>query len=278
MKRLNLLFTTALMVLTMLASAAPAQAAGELARITQRGELRIGYVPSPPGTAKDPRSGELTGFYVDIARNIADQMGVEPVFIETTWANFVAGLQSDQFDVSIAATFATVKRAMAVDFTRPLFYLGSVAMVGKDDTRFDSIEQMNDPSVRIAVIQGTAAEDFVRRSIPEAQLVSLATGNLTAGFMEVVSGRADVSFEDAFTASQFAAQQPSVKVLFADDPVFFLPIAWTVKQGNSALKSVFDIALQDLLMSGQLDRIVGAYLEGGRFVDQPNLRDFPASL
>ncbi|WP_027350893.1 substrate-binding periplasmic protein [Halotalea alkalilenta] len=278
MKRLNLLFTIALMVLTMLASAAPVQAAGELARITQRGELRIGYVPSPPGTAKDPRSGELTGFYVDIARNIADQMGVEPVFIETTWANFVAGLQSDQFDVSIAATFATVKRAMAVDFTRPLFYLGSVAMVGKDDTRFDSIEQMNDPSVRIAVIQGTAAEDFVRRSIPEAQLVSLATGNLTAGFMEVVSGRADVSFEDAFTASQFAAQQPSVKVLFADDPVFFLPIAWTVKQGNAELKSVFDIALQDLLMSGQLDRIVGAYLEGGRFVDQPNLRDFPASL
>jgi len=57
--------------------------------------------------------------------------------------------------------------------------------------------------------------------------------------------------------------------------VFFLPIAWTVRKGNSELQSVLNIGLENLLISGQWDAMVGQYLKGGRFVDQPNLRDFP---
>jgi len=258
-----------------LSALSPVQAAGEIDQIVKRGELRIGYVPSPPGTTKDPISGEVTGFYVDAARTIAEQMGVKPVFVETTWANFVAGLQSNQFDMSIAATFATVRRAMAVEFTKPLLYLGSVAVVRKDDTRFSSVQDMNKESIRIAVVQGTAAEDWVRRTIPKARLVSLGGGNLTAGFMEVAAGRADASFEDGFTAGRFVEQQPSTKVLFADKPVFFLPVAWTVKRGNNELQSVLNIGLENLLISGQWDGLVGKHLQGGRYVDQPNLREFP---
>ncbi|MBD1553114.1 substrate-binding periplasmic protein [Pseudomonas typographi] len=252
-----------------------AQATGELNKINQAGQLRIGYIPSPPGAVKDPITGELSGFYIDAITALTADMGVKPVFIETTWANFVAGLQSGQFDMSIASTFATVKRAMAVDFTTPLFYLGTVAVVKKDDTRFTTLADMNSPDVKIAVIQGTAAENYVRNNLPKARITALNTGNLTAGFMEVAAGRADVSFEDQFTASRFVEQQPSVKTLFADKPVNFLPIAWTVNKGNQELLSVLNIGLGNLLISGQWDLIVGKYIHGGRFVNQPNLREFP---
>ncbi|MFC5353760.1 substrate-binding periplasmic protein [Azospirillum himalayense] len=255
--------------------AVKAQAAGEVEKIVRQGELKIGYIPSPPGTAKDPKTGELTGFYVDAARAIAEQMGVRPVFIETTWANFVAGLQAGQFDMSIGATFATVKRATVVDFTKPIFYLGSVAVVKNDEARFASLADMNKPDVRIAVVQGTAAEDFVRRTIPNAKLTSLAGGNLTAGFMEVAAGRADASFEDLFTATRFTEQQPGVKMLFNDRPVNFLPIAWTVRKGNSELQSVLNVGLDNLLTSGQWDVIAAKYITGGRYVNEPALREFP---
>ncbi|NUB23568.1 substrate-binding periplasmic protein [Azospirillum brasilense] len=255
--------------------AVKAQAAGEVEKIVRQGELKIGYIPSPPGTAKDPKTGELTGFYVDAARTIAEQMGVRPVFIETTWANFVAGLQAGQFDMSIGATFATVKRATVVDFTKPIFYLGSVAVVKNDEARFASLADMNKPDVRIAVVQGTAAEDFVRRTIPNAKMTSLAGGNLTAGFMEVAAGRADASFEDLFTATRFTEQQPGVKMLFNDRPVNFLPIAWTVRKGNSELQSVLNVGLDNLLTSGQWDVIAAKYITGGRYVNEPALREFP---
>ncbi|WP_029007357.1 substrate-binding periplasmic protein [Azospirillum halopraeferens] len=269
----TLLFT--LLVGTLVAFTGLARAAGEVEAILRQGELKIGYIPSPPGTAKDPKTGELTGFYVDAARSIAEQMGVRPVFVETTWANFVAGLQAGQFDMSIGATFATVKRATVVDFTRPIFYLGSVAVVKSDEERFASLADMNKPDVRIAVVQGTAAEDFVRRTIPNARMTSLAGGNLTAGFMEVAAGRADASFEDLFTATRFTEQQPGVKMLFTDRPVNFLPIAWTVRKGNSELQSVLNVALDNLLTSGQWDMIAAKYITGGRYVNEPNLREFP---
>jgi polar amino acid transport system substrate-binding protein len=273
LKKLASLLLAAATACTVLAPSA--HAAGELEAITKKGELRIGYIPSPPGAAKDPNTGEVTGFYIDIAKAIAADMNVKPVFVESTWGNFVAGLQAKQFDISIGATFATVKRAMAVDFTDPLFYLGSVAVVKSGESRFKSLQDMNKPDVRIAVVQGTAAEDFVRRTIPNAKLTSIAGGNLTAGFMEVASGRADASFEDSFTAGRFVEQQPSTKVIFGDKPVFFLPVAWTVKKGNSELQEVFNIGLRNLVLSDQMNTIVGKYIKGGRYINTPNLVEFP---
>lgn len=274
MKRLRHVLLS-LLALGFMLGLGSAHAAGELNKISKAGELRIGYIPSPPGAAKDPVTGELSGFYIDAIKALTTEMGVKPVFVETTWANFVAGLQSGQFDMSIASTFATVKRAMVVDFTVPLFYLGSVAVVKKDDTRFTTMADMNNPDVKIAVIQGTAAENYVRNTLPKARITSLNTGNLTAGFMEVAAGRADVSFEDQFTASRFVEQQPSVKTLFDDKPVNFLPVAWTVNKGNQELISVLNVGLNNMLVSGQWDQIVGKYLHGGRYVNQPNLREFP---
>ncbi|NUB12731.1 transporter substrate-binding domain-containing protein, partial [Azospirillum brasilense] len=156
-----------------------------------------------------------------------------------------------------------------------IFYLGSVAVVKNDEARFASLADMNKPDVRIAVVQGTAAEDFVRRTIPNAKMTSLAGGNLTAGFMEVAAGRADASFEDLFTATRFTEQQPGVKMLFNDRPVNFLPIAWTVRKGNSELQSVLNVGLDNLLTSGQWDVIAAKYITGGRYVNEPALREFP---
>ena len=183
------------LAVAMLAFAAGLGSPRTLQDVVSRGEMKIGYIPAPPGTIKDANTGELSGFYVDGIREIAAMMKVKPVFVETTWGTFVAGLQSGQFDMAIAGTFATVQRAMVVSFTKPIFYLGYGAVVRVNDTRYKTLDDMNTPETRIAVMQGGSAEDFARRNMPKAQIITLATGNLTAGFVEVVAGRADVSLE-----------------------------------------------------------------------------------
>lgn len=250
-------------------------AAQSVQDIVNRGSIRIGYIPSPPGTIKDPVSGELGGFYVDGMREIADLMGVEAEFVETTWGNFVAGLQSGQFDMSIGGTFATVQRSMVVDFTKPIFYLGYGAVVRTDEDRYQTLDDMNDPETRIAVVQGGAAEDFARRNMPDAQIMTLATGNLTAPFVEVVSNRADVAIEDAFTINQFIEQQPSVTNLFATNPYNFTPIAWTVRKGNQDLLSTINAGIDVLLSSGRWDDLAREYGEATRYIDAPNFAAFP---
>ena len=119
-----------------------------LERIIKTKQLKIGYIPSAPSAIKDPATGALSGFYIDAIRLVADQMKVEPIFIETGWSTFPAGLNSGEFDVCVAGTFATIDRAMAVEFTRPLQYLGYSAVVKASDTRFKTLSDMDQPGIK----------------------------------------------------------------------------------------------------------------------------------
>ena len=269
-------YVSTLMIVGLVAIGAVSEVRADLLqKIVERGTIRVGYIPSPPGAIKDPTTGKISGFYVDGMRDIARQMGVKPEFVETTWGNFVAGLQSGQFDVSIAGTFATVKRSMVVDFTKPIFYLGYGAVIRANDDRYKTLADMNTPATRIAVVQGGAAEDFTRRNMPKAKVLSLATGNLSAPFVEVVSNRADVAIEDAYTIDRFVARQPSARNLFADNPYNFTPIAWAVGKGNKDLLNVMNAGIDILLSTGRWDDIGRTYTNAGRYIDAPNLVAFP---
>ena len=266
----------AILALAILAplAVASASAQGAMDRILRDKKLRIGFIPSPPGTIKDPKTGEITGYYVDGMRLIAKMIGVEPEFIETTWANFAAGLNSDQFDVSIAGTFATIQRAGAVEFTKPISYLGYSAVVKQGDTRFKTPADLDNPDIKIALVQGGASVEYANENWPKAQKVLLATGNLTAPFIEVSTGRADVGVEDAWQAHRYAAVHPEVTDLFAGHPYNVLPLAWSVKRGNEDLLNFMNTSIDFLLTTGRWEKMSEKYGPTGRFWNKPNLVPF----
>ncbi|MEP9355820.1 transporter substrate-binding domain-containing protein [Xanthobacter sp. KR7-65] len=268
------LLAASLMAACIVAANVQTAAAQVMDRILKDKSIKIGYIPSPPGTIKDPASGEVKGYYVDGVRYIFKTIGVEPVFVETTWANFAAGLQSGQFDLSMAGTFATIQRAAAVEFTKPIHYLGYSAIVKKGDERFKALSDFNKDGLKIAVVQGGAAQEYVKENFPNATVVALGTGNLTAPFMEVSAGRADVGIEDAWQARRYASQQPGVTDLFQDNPYNLLPIAWTVKRGNQDLLNFMNTAIDFMLLTGRWERMANTYGMTGRFYDRPGLTPF----
>jgi polar amino acid transport system substrate-binding protein len=246
-------------------------------RILKDRKIKIGYIPSPPGTIKDPASGEVTGYYVEGVRYIFKAINVEPEFVETTWANFAAGLQSGQFDLSIAGTFATIQRAAAVDFTHPINYLGYSAIVKTGDPRFSKLADFDQEGIKIAVVQGGAGQEFVKENFPKATIVALATGNLTAPFIEVSAGRADVGIEDAWQARRYAEKQPGVTSLFDAHPYNLLPLAWSVKRGNDDLLRFMNTSIDFMLLTGRWEKMTSKYGATGRFYDRPELVPFGVS-
>lgn len=269
-------FALAAMALAVLVplAASPASAEGVMDKILRDKEIKIGYIPSPPSMIKDPKTGELSGFYIDAINLITQQLNIKPVYVETTWANFAAGLNSGQFDLSIAGTFATILRAGAVEFTQPIAYLGYSAVVKKGDTRFKAVADFNNPDIKIALIQGGASVDYAKENWPKAQLVLLATGNLTAPFIEVSAGRADVGVEDAWQAHRYSAVHPEVTDLFAGHPYNVLPVAWSVKRGNQDLLNFMNSAITYLISTGRWSKMSEKYGPTGRFVSVPNLVPF----
>jgi polar amino acid transport system substrate-binding protein len=260
-----------------LGAGSPAGAAGTLDKVLKEKTLTIGYIPSPPGQYKDVKTGEVTGFYVDAARFISEAMGVKPSFIETKWATFAAGLQAGQFDLCIAATFATIPRALAVEFTRPIHYLAFAAAVRKGSplAGIKAIADADRPGTKVAVVQGSAGHSFVKDHLKQVQVVALATADLTAPFVEVSAGRADIGVQDLWQVQRYAQSHPEIVPLFVEDPFNRLPISWSVRRGDHEFLNFVNTAIDYLLVNQKMEAFVRKYgTSAGRF--QPRLLLEPA--
>ena len=108
LKRLPSLMIAALAALWL--AATPAWAESTFDQIKRTGELRYGAIDYPPNWYRDKTSGKWTGFLVEMVEDIAKEMGVEAVPVETTWATCVLDLQSNKTDLQFGLQ-ATPKRA-----------------------------------------------------------------------------------------------------------------------------------------------------------------------
>lgn len=228
-------------------------AGGTLQKIYKEGVLKVGYVVYPPTIIKDPETGELSGCFVDAVRFIAEVSKLRVEFVETTWATFMSGLQSGQFELSIGATYRTIPRAMEVAFTKPIIYIGNGAIIRNGDGRFTTIEDFNKEGIKIAVAQGETSHEYARTYLGKAELIVVSTADLSEPLTEVIAGRADVGLADSWTTFQFAREYPEVVTdLFADRPYNIMPVGWAVKQNDQEFLNFLNTSIDYLISTGQM--------------------------
>ncbi len=131
-----------------------------LDRIKQSKKLRIGVAVAEPWFSKDPMSGQWSGVGVRMGKQVADDLGVELVTVETTWANAIAALQADQIDVMFVLD-PTDERRKAIDFpAAPLCYYALGALV-KEASAVKSWAEFDKPDLRLGVTLGTSVDRAV---------------------------------------------------------------------------------------------------------------------
>lgn len=226
--------------------------ASTLGNITANSKIKIGYLVYPPSITKNQTTGELGGHLVDAIKDIARLNNWTPEFIETDWANFAVGLESRRFDVSIVPTFVTVPRALSVYFTKPLFYAGNSAIVRANETRFTTLESIDQPGINVAVTQGEAGDEYVKANFKKAKITRFSGGDQSLAFQAVAAGRADVALGDAYVTSQFAKANNQVKDLFANNPYNLTPISWAVRRGDEQMLNFLNSSLEALDSQGRL--------------------------
>jgi polar amino acid transport system substrate-binding protein len=106
-------------------------------QIKQRGELRIGVTPGEPWFFKDPGSGDWSGIGYRMGQQVAKDMGVKLVPVETTWGNAVAAVQANQIDVMFVLD-ATDERKKAIDFPDAPFFWYAQGVLLKDGLKAKS--------------------------------------------------------------------------------------------------------------------------------------------
>ena len=137
-------------------------------KIQKAGVIRVGMSTFVPWAMKN-KKGKLIGFEIDVARKLAEDMGVEVEFVPTAWSGIIPALLTGKFDVIIGGMGITPERNLKVNFTTPYEYSGmSMVAHRKKAKGFSSLDDFNKPEVTIAVRMGTTAEQAARKYMPKA--------------------------------------------------------------------------------------------------------------
>ncbi len=148
-------------------AALPARAA-DLQKILSSGTVRIGVpIDVPPFGSVDAKN-EPVGLDVDMAKKIAEALGVKLELQQITGANRVPYLVTDRLDIVIAAMGATPERALQIAFTSPYAAL-SIGVFGPDSIAVKSPADLKDET--IAVARGTTQDLELTKAAPNAKIV-----------------------------------------------------------------------------------------------------------
>ena len=90
-------------------------------QVIKRGILKVGMSTFVPWAMKD-KTGKLIGFEIDVASQLAEDMGVKVEFVPTKWAGIIPALLTGKFDVIIGGMSVRPDRNLKVNFTIPYDY------------------------------------------------------------------------------------------------------------------------------------------------------------
>lgn len=118
--------------------------------IIERGVLRVGVKQDVPNFGyKNPDSGEFEGMEIDIARKIADELGVDIEFTPVTAQTRGPLLDNGQVDMVIATFTITDERKLLYNFTTP-YYTDAVGFLVNKDSGINDIEDLDGKNIGVA--------------------------------------------------------------------------------------------------------------------------------
>ncbi len=205
------------------------QAKSRLNVILETGELRVGTTGDwNPMSIKDPATNEYKGFDIEIATQLAEDMGVNIKFIPTEWKTLVNGIISNKYDISTSASLSP-KRALTSGYSNSFFKLATIPLTLDENlSKFIDWDDINKPKVKVAVTLGTVQEQYAKLLFPKSSLIIIEAP--ARDFQEVLAGRADVHITSNIEAATLVEKYPELAIIPVKDLKFPTPLAWLVPQ------------------------------------------------
>ena len=199
--------------------------------------------------------GEIVGIDAEIAKAIADELGMELEIEDIAFDSIIPEITSGKADMGLAGMTVTEDRKQSVDFT-DTYAKASQKIIVKEDSAIASPDDLT--GVIVGVQQGTTGDIYV--SDLEADGTTVERYNKGFEAVQALSqGKIDAVVIDGEPAKTFVAQTEGLKILeesFTDEEY-----AIAVKKGNTELLEKINGALKTLKDNGTLDEIVAKYIK-----------------
>jgi polar amino acid transport system substrate-binding protein len=242
------------------------QPADLLSEIQDRGVLRVATDPQyPPQSALNEETGEWEGYDIDVAREIANRLGVEVEFVTPGWETIIAGNWGDQWDLSVGSMTVTPERNEVLHFATPYYYTPAAIAVREEDAATMTDIESDFDGASIGVCGGCTYEFYLDGSleIPGEEIefvidnADVRTYNTDVpAIKDLEVGRLDAAMS-SLTTLQGAQEEGSAIEIVGN--VFFEPLSVAVDRNSSLDPTSFveelDRIIQEMHSDGTLSAL-----------------------
>lgn len=221
--------------------------------LIQEGKLLIGTdTPYPPFEIGQPP--DITGYDIEVGRALAQKLGLEPTFQDTSFDTIFRDLSQGKFDFVLAATTITPDREQKVDFTDP-YYAADQALVVTPGSDIRTVEDLADKTV--GAQDGTTGEEYANDETDASDVRGFPEGPDAINALK--AGQVDATIIDQPVAVDALEKEGGIEIatIIPTGELYGIPVA----QDNDALREQMNKALQEMKDDGTLAGLYQKYFK-----------------
>ena len=226
-----------------------------LAKILEKGEIVVAMEGTwAPWTYHD-ENDQLVGYDVEVAKGIAEKLGVTATFVEGEWDGLLAGLDAGRYDIMVNGVDITADRQAKYDFSEPYAYNRTAVIVASEDDSIKTMEDLNGKNTA-NTISSTYAEVAEKYG-------ATVTGvdDLNQTFELLLTGRIDATLNAEVTYYDYMKAHPEAKLKIAALDPESTQVAIPVRKGEetASLLAAINQALSEMAEEGTLTALSEKY-------------------
>lgn len=204
---------------------------------------------------------EIVGIDAEIAKAIADKLGMELYIDDMDFDSTISSVQSGKADFAMAGMTVTPERLESVDFTVS-YATGIQVVIVKEGSDITSVDDLYDEDAEyaIGVQTGTTGDLYITGDIADYKLghtVERYSKGADA-VLALANGQIDCVIIDNEPAKAFVASHEGLVILDSEYTVEDYAIA--ISKDNAALKDEINKALEELIADGTVQSIIDSYI------------------
>lgn len=235
-------------------------------RILQNGVLTMGTTGHyPPFTVKD-KDGNFMGLDVDLATMMAESMDVKLKIVEIPITDLFKAIEKGSIDMALAGLTMTPKRNLRLVFVGPYYVTGQSILAEKSVVSLvKGPQDINKPSFKLVVTQGTTGEQVAKAVAPKANIISVK--NMETAFKMVIDHKAQAMMADEPFCVVKAFENQDKK-LAVSAPFTFEPLGVAMPQTDMLWINWVDNFFMNLNATGKLKKLKAYWLGNPSWIER----------
>ncbi len=208
-----------------------------------------------PQSSVDPVTKEVVGFDVDVAKGMAEILGLGIKWEHPAWETIPGGLNNGRYDVSIGSMTVTPERQQTLDFSDPYYYTSGQVFVKKGGPQITGVADL--AGKKVGVGAATTYYDYLKKD-GGAIVKTYQTDADT--FPDLLNGNIDFVMTAGPTGQQAILEGKPME--FSGKPLYYEDLAMAIKKGETDWTALLTYAVQEMHKNGALTEMSKQWYNG----------------